>query len=373
MQLLDTNGYYALGIPFYLTIIGVEIALARKQGLRVYRFADTLGNFSAGLGEIVIGLFLGPLLLWLYDFGYAQLALFHYAKGSPLPWILAFLCGDFCYYIYHRAGHAVAMLWAIHGVHHQSESFNVGVATRHPWLSDTYSFIFYVPLPLLGVPALHFFVAITIISFYALMVHSQVFRFPGFGILVTPASHIVHHARNPRYINRNFGAMFQIWDRLFGTHVNLDPQEPPIIGTVFGYQTHDGAYSQWVFFRDLIATARQVSSVKDRFRLFLRHPGWTPQGIAWPKHTAARNDGDIPNATRRHAVISFTATLLLAVYVLWWRDNHDVYVQLYTTAVLLWGLHTIGGLLDGRVGAARQDLIRLGFSLPAVALLAMEI
>jgi sterol desaturase/sphingolipid hydroxylase (fatty acid hydroxylase superfamily) len=103
MQLLDTNGYYALGIPLYLTIIGVEIALARKQGIRVYRFADTLGNFSAGLEEIVIGLFLGPLLLWLYDFGYAQLALINYVEGSPLPWILAFLCGDFCYYIYHRS------------------------------------------------------------------------------------------------------------------------------------------------------------------------------------------------------------------------------------------------------------------------------
>jgi len=116
MGRLETNGYYALGVPFYLGIIGLELLLSRRKGLRTYGFADTIGSFSAGLGEIIIGIFLGPLLIGLYDFAFAHIALVHWPEGSLVPWVLAFLLGDLCYYWYHRAGHSVAVFWAIHGV-----------------------------------------------------------------------------------------------------------------------------------------------------------------------------------------------------------------------------------------------------------------
>ena len=169
---LETNGYYALGVPLYVALGAVELALARRKGITAYRFGDTVGNLSAGLGEVIIGLFLGPWLLALYDFGFTHIALVRWPEGSWIPWVLAFLAGDLCYYWYHRAGHTVAAFWAIHGVHHQTEQFNLSIAIRHPWFSDFYSAPFYVPLPLLGVPPTHFFIAITLISFYALTVHT---------------------------------------------------------------------------------------------------------------------------------------------------------------------------------------------------------
>src|SRR6185503_7864049 len=104
-----------------------------KNGIAAYRFADSFGNVSAGLGEIVIGLFIGAHLIALYDWGFANYALIHWPEGSWAPWVLAFFLADFCYYVYHRAGHRFAVLYAIHGVHHQSEEFNMTVAMRHPW------------------------------------------------------------------------------------------------------------------------------------------------------------------------------------------------------------------------------------------------
>jgi sterol desaturase/sphingolipid hydroxylase (fatty acid hydroxylase superfamily) len=93
---------------------------------------------------------------------------------------------------------------------------------------------FYVLLPLLGVPTVHFFVAISVISFYAVTIHSPIFRRPGFFVFVTPDTHVVHHAWNPPYRYRNFGAMFTLWDRLFGTHMEADAAAPLRIGTRTG-------------------------------------------------------------------------------------------------------------------------------------------
>jgi sterol desaturase/sphingolipid hydroxylase (fatty acid hydroxylase superfamily) len=356
---LETNGYYALGVPFYLALIAAEILLARRKGMRVYRLADTIGSFSAGLGEVIVGIFLGPFLIALYDFGYEHTALVRWPEGSLVPWALAFVLGDLCYYWYHRAGHAVAALWTIHGVHHQAEELNFSVATRHPWFSDSYSAILYAPVPMLGVPPLHFFVAISIISFYALTAHTQVFHRPGFFIFVTPATHIVHHAQNRRYMNKNFGAMFTVWDRMFGTHAEVDPADPPRLGTPFGYETHDGARAQWVFLKNLLAVARQAPTIADKIKAFVLHPGWLPEGATKPRPAPARPDATIPLAVKVYAGLAFSATLVLALWVLWLRDEHPQWLLVTAALVIFWSLSTIGGLLDGRARATGHEIARL--------------
>jgi sterol desaturase/sphingolipid hydroxylase (fatty acid hydroxylase superfamily) len=359
MMRLDTNGYYALGLPMYAAIVAAELAVARWRRRKVYRFAETVGNVSAGVGEVVLGLFLAPILLGLYDFGYAHLALVHWDEGSIVPWVLAFLLGDLCYWIYHWAGHRVAALWAIHGVHHHAEEMNVSVALRHPWLSDVYSAPFYAPLPMLGVPPAHFFVAISVISFYALTVHSRFFHRPGLGIFVTPATHIVHHAKNPRYRGMNLGAMFSIWDKLFGTHVEVDPAEPPELGTAEGYRTHDGAFAQWIGFADLFAKARAAQTLADRIRVFTKHPGWAPPGMARTRHAPPRHDEAIPRTTKVYVAAQLAVTLAFAAWLLWLRDRHGRVVLVVGALAILWSLASIGALLDGRARARRSEILRL--------------
>lgn len=356
MERLDTNGYYALGLPFYASVVVAELIVAKVRKRPVYRFAPTIGNLAAGVGEVVLGLFLGPILLGLYDFGYDHIALVHW-QNPVVPWVLAFLLGDLGYYVYHRAGHSVAMLWAIHGVHHHAEEMNVSVALRHPWLSDVYSFPFYIMLPLCGVPATHFFVAISLISFYSLTVHSRFFHRPGFFILVTPATHIVHHARNPRYLGKNLGAMFTIWDRLFGTHVELDPNDPPVLGTAEGYRTHDGTLAQWLGFRDLLVLARQAPTASDKLRVLFKHPGWKPKGAVVEREPAPR--ADIPPLTTAYVAIHTVLTLVLAAWVLWFRTRHSWLFLGAGALAILWSLVSIGGLLDGRRNARKVEIARL--------------
>src|SRR5579883_1512155 len=151
MRQLETTGYYAFGVPLYFSLVMVEWLRARRRGRQTLSFADSVGNISAGLGAIVVGLFLGPALIALYEWGYAHLALVHWEAGSFIPWVLAVLLADFGHYMHHRLDHHVAACWAVHGVHHQPEEMNFTVAMRHAWFSDVYSWPFYALLPMAGV------------------------------------------------------------------------------------------------------------------------------------------------------------------------------------------------------------------------------
>ncbi|MBL8608414.1 MAG: sterol desaturase family protein [Myxococcales bacterium] len=370
MTRLETTGYYALGVPFYLVMLGAEWLLARRRGLKVFRLAEAIGNVSAGVGELVVGLFWGPVVIALYDFGYDRCALVRWPEGSWIPWVIAVFGGDFGYYLYHRAGHRVAAFWAIHGVHHQAEEMNVTVAMRHPWLSDTYAVVFYAWLPLVGVPPLQFFVAISLISFYALTVHSRFFHRPSFGFLVTPRTHIVHHAKNPRYLDKNFGAMFTIWDRLFGTYVEVDPADPPRLGSLRGYETHDGVRSQWVWFRDLVVRARAAKRPLDALKVFVMPPGWLPEGVTDEPITPARADAEIPARARAYVVVQFVLTLAFAVWVIALRGARSPGEQAVFALVIVAGLLSLGGILDGRRSARAVEVGRLAASAIALGLVA---
>ena len=358
-QPLDSTGYYALGIPAYLILLVVEHRWARARGAPGYRCAPTIGTLSTGLGEVVIGLFLGPYLVFLYEWAFEGFALVRWPEGSLTPWVLAFLLGDLGYYVYHRAGHSVACLWAVHSVHHQPEDFDLTLALRHPWFSDFYSAPFYALLPLLGVPTVHFFIAISVISFYAVTIHSPIFRRPSLFVFVTPDTHIVHHAWNAPYRHRNFGAMFTVWDRFFGTHVERGEATPVRIGVRTGYETHDGALSQFVVFRRLFAAARTARTWSEVLAIFVGSPGRLAPGAMAAPPSPARDDSTIPGAVKLYASAQFAITLALAVFVLWLRDRHPFSLLVASAALILLSLSTIGGLLDGRRACLRDEMLRL--------------
>src|SRR5271170_7294271 len=220
MSDLDTAGYYALGIPVIALVFLLELR-AHRRGKRILGFAETISNLSAGLGTLVIGLFTGPLVFALYDQTQTRLGLIHW-NGSLLRWPFALIVSDLCYYAWHRAGHRLGVLWAIHGVHHQHEHLNSTVGLRLEWLADFGTIIFFAPMPLLGIDATTGFLTLALLSLYTLTTHSPVLARPTFGILVTPATHGSHHSRDARFQGKNFGAMFLFWDRVLGTHAEPD-------------------------------------------------------------------------------------------------------------------------------------------------------
>jgi sterol desaturase/sphingolipid hydroxylase (fatty acid hydroxylase superfamily) len=363
---METTAYYAFGVPIYLGLVVAEWLRAKRRGARTLSFAPSFGNVSAGLGSIVVGLFLGPALLALYAFGERTLAVVHWEKGSIVPWILAIVLADFGHYWHHRLDHRVAACWAVHGVHHMPEEMNFTVAMRHAWFSDLYSFPFYAPLPLLGVPASHFFVATTILSFHALITHSEHFDFPSFGIFVTPRSHVLHHARNAPYVDTNFGAALCIWDRMFGTSSRWDDANPPEWGTHRGYATHDGALAQWVLWRDLLEAASKARTLCDKVRVFFGRPGWLPRDVTLAPVVAPPPSTTLPRATKIYVALQLVATMTFSLWVFVWRDDHSWPFKIVAAAAILSAMVTLGGVLDARPRAARWEAARLASTIALV-------
>src|SRR5262249_19402111 len=207
------------------------------------------------------------------------------------------------------------------------------LALRHPWFSDFYSAPFYALLPLLGVPTVHFFVAISVISFYAVTIHSPLFRWSGLRVFVTPDTHVVHHAWNAPYRHRNFGAMLTLWDRWLGTHVQVDEATPLRWALRSGYEPHDGALSQFVVFRRLFLAPRGARTWREALAVLFGPPGRPTLGA--PERAArAREDSPTPAVVKLYATAQFALTLALSVFVLWLRDQHGAGLLVLSAAAI---------------------------------------
>jgi sterol desaturase/sphingolipid hydroxylase (fatty acid hydroxylase superfamily) len=223
---VETSSYYALGIPLFVVLLAIERAILARRRARL-DLADTVSNLGCGLGQVVFGVFSGPIVLLLYRAFGARLAVVSWPRdgiAAIAPWVIAFAGVDLCYYAMHRANHRMRALWLTHVVHHQSERFDLSVALRQTWLSDFVALLFYWPLPLLGVGEVPFFAAVAVLSVYQVTLHTELVGRPRTRlgrawalVFNTPSHHRVHHARISRGRGANFGATLIVWDRLLGT------------------------------------------------------------------------------------------------------------------------------------------------------------
>ncbi len=191
-------------IPVFIALILIEWVYRLLRGRNNYRIADTIASISLGS----ISRFRGLLGIGLAGLAY-----------------------DFSYYWFHRISHEANLFWAAHVVHHQSEDYNLGTALRQSG-SGVFGFIFYLPWLVLGIPLEILLAAGAINLVYQFWVHTQHINRLGplEWVLITPSNHRVHHAQNAIYIDRNYGGMLVIWDRIFGSFQDELPGEPCIYG-----------------------------------------------------------------------------------------------------------------------------------------------
>lgn len=269
--------YYA--IPVFVVTIILEAILTVKLKLHEYDIKDAGTSITMGLGNVALSLLNKGIVLAVFYFIYSS---FHFFTIPFVwwAWILVLIGDDFCYYWFHRISHESRLFWASHVVHHSSEEYNLSTALRQTWSGGFYTFIFWLPLILIGFHPIMVMVQMSISLLYQYWIHTELIdKMPRWFEFVfnTPSHHRVHHATNPQYLDRNYAGISILWDRLFGT---FEPEiEKPNYGLVKNIETFNPvkiAFGEWYqMFRDAITSK---TSISNRVKYLLKPPGWKHDG-----------------------------------------------------------------------------------------------
>ncbi len=269
-------------VPFFLLLILLEAIAAKRLGLKINRGADTISSLSSGITNTVKDVLGLTLVVVGYAWLVKHLAIFE-IKATWLVFLIAFIVKDFAGYWVHRLEHEVNFLWNRHIIHHSSEEFNLSCALRQS-VSSMISFvgIFMIPAALVGVPVEVIAVISPIHLFAQFWYHTRVIGKMGFleTFLVTPSHHRVHHAMNTEYLDKNYGQILIIWDKLFGTFQPELQQVPPVFGVKKPVRTWNPILINFQHFWLLAQDAWRTRRWADKFRLWFMRTGWRPADVA---------------------------------------------------------------------------------------------
>jgi sterol desaturase/sphingolipid hydroxylase (fatty acid hydroxylase superfamily) len=238
--------------PIFLLLIALEYAWGRSRarkgtGKDTYRLDDTISSIGLGMLSQLTGILTKVLQFGIYVAVFESAALWRNDTfwGAWYGVLLALLMYDFFYYWLHRGGHEVAVLWAAHVVHHQSQTYNLSTALRQTGSGNLLGWVFYLPMALAGVPPLIFGIVYLIDLLYQFWVHTE--HVPKLGwfdrVFCSPSNHRVHHAVNDPYVDKNYGGVLILWDRLFGTF--REEEEPCVYGT----RSPLNSWAKWCWLR----------------------------------------------------------------------------------------------------------------------------
>jgi sterol desaturase/sphingolipid hydroxylase (fatty acid hydroxylase superfamily) len=356
-----------LAIPAFFLMIGAEYAAWRRHPpeVRDYRLHDTVANLGCGAGQQVIGAFLLGAMVWGYEAVRARVGLFELPADSVAVWLGTLLGVDFLYYWFHRSSHRVNFLWAAHVVHHQSEHYNLGVALRQSWLQQVFSFFYYLPLALLGVPVAVFLATVGIDTLYQFWIHTKLVKRTGFfeRWFNTPAHHRVHHGVDAPYLDRNHAGMLIVWDKLFGT---FEPEAAePRYGTVKPLRSVNPVWANVEPWVELWRRAAGMSRLGDRLRVFFAPPEWRAADEPAPAGPL-RTDIDYalytpPATPGRSVYVAAHFVLVLGAVLALLTAGAGLPLTL-RAAIAVWILLSfgvIGGLAEGRRWAGFAEPARL--------------
>ena len=275
-----------LAVPGFVALVLAEMIVVRFTHPNHYEPRDTLTSLGLGLGNVVSGLIfggaLGAVALWVWQYRLFDI-------GWAWYWfVVAFIVDDFFYYLVHRAGHRIRWMWASHVIHHSSQHYNLSTALRQTWTGPiSMGILIKLPLFLIGFPPamLAFVGGLNLI--YQFWIHTEVIdRMPRWfeAVMNTPSHHRVHHATNPRYLDRNYAGVFIIWDKWLGTFEAERADDRPRYGIVKNL----GSFNLfWAAFHEWIGIARDIWAApgwRAKFGYALMPPGWSHDGS---RHTSA--------------------------------------------------------------------------------------
>ena len=206
-----------ISTPIYLIIIGLELLLSHISHRKAYTLKDSLTNLYLML--LNSGIDLAFRLVYFAIFQYFFLRAVMQWQNAFAYWLVLLVAQDFLYYWLHRFDHEIRFFWATHVTHHSSEQLNFTVGFRSSVFQPLYRFIYFIPLAWFGFKPLDIAFMFSLTQIWGIFVHTELINKMGWleYILITPSHHRVHHASNPKYLDKNMGMFLVIWDKLFGT------------------------------------------------------------------------------------------------------------------------------------------------------------
>jgi sterol desaturase/sphingolipid hydroxylase (fatty acid hydroxylase superfamily) len=267
-------------VPVFLVLLVLEAVSYRflpDDEERGYEAHDTWTSLSMGAGSQVIAVPWRIVTVLAYAALYS-VAPWHLPTDSVWTWLLLFFGEDFCYYLYHRTHHRVRVLWASHVPHHSSRHYNLSTALRQSWTPMT-GLPFWAPLALLGLPPWMILLEEAVSLAYQFFLHTErvgkLWR-PIEWFFNTPSHHRVHHGSNNAYLDRNYGGILIIWDRLLGTFL-AEGDERVVYGLTKNIQTFNPLRVAFHEFAGAWRDARAAEHWRDRLGHLFGPPGWSPQ------------------------------------------------------------------------------------------------
>ena len=273
MTAISVNEVYAIGAPIVLAMIFLEILVSNFRNQNFYKRGDTLCTVGLLLGNIIVAFAIKGIVLAFHIYLY-QFRVFDFVNEVPIwaLWIMTFISIDLVFYVYHRMSHRIRFLWAIHLSHHSSEEMNFAVSFRQAWFGPISKIPFFMILPLLGFDPTIIAVAGVISTLWGIVGHTQVIGKLGplEWIFNTPSHHRVHHGSNKQYIDKNYGNLLIIWDRMFGT---FEPEQEEVkFGLVNNVNTFNPVKVTFMAWVSMINELKQKNSLSEVIKVIFGPP-----------------------------------------------------------------------------------------------------
>lgn len=265
--------YLALAIPFFVGFMLLEYFVTKKKGYDYFQLHNSITNISIGIAERLADVLIAGFFFFVYDAIQKKYGLFH-IEPSVAWWILIFLFTDFIWYWYHRLAHEINLLWMVHEVHHQSEDFNYTVSARITIFQAIVRTGFWAVLPFIGFPAEMITSMLLIHGLYPFFIHTRVIGKLGIleYVLVTPSHHRVHHASNEKYLDKNYGDVLIIWDKLLGTFQKEEEQEEIVYGLTKPLKSYSFLWQHLHFAIEMILAVRSKKTFKEKLKIVFGKP-----------------------------------------------------------------------------------------------------
>jgi sterol desaturase/sphingolipid hydroxylase (fatty acid hydroxylase superfamily) len=274
MEQFFTNYQLVFFLPLIMLAIFIEPYFYKRQFKKSYPWRDSATSLGVGAGHQLTGIVNRLLIqgvmasfIWKYRI-----------YTMPDEWwiYLALFIGlEFFYYWYHRASHEIFLLWATHSTHHSPNELTLSAAYRLGWMPFlSFSWVFFLPLVFFGFSPIPVFTMLSINLMYQFWLHTRLIGRLGFleGIINTPSAHRVHHASNPIYLDKNYGGILILFDRLFGTYAKEEREIEIIYGLTHPNYSRNPFEVVFRVWRELVLKLINTPGLKSKLRIIFSQP-----------------------------------------------------------------------------------------------------